>query len=203
LLVVIPPLGVANSLFGLPHLPHDAGTTWCQLCPARTVLPVFTGNTSELAIDFSTNTTLVLSAVGMLMLGVFLVGSFVKRRFFCLLCPMSALQHLFGRLALLRLRKDGARCTTCGNCARACDIGIPEIATDLENTNMTTSNCMLCMKCVAVCPETDCLQATFLGFPVYRATAEGFFARMGEPGSSAPKAGPGGGGHAGPGETPS
>jgi Pyruvate/2-oxoacid:ferredoxin oxidoreductase delta subunit len=200
LLVVIPPLGVANSLFGLPRLPHDAGATWCQLCPARTLLPLFTGRTSELAIDFSTTTMVVLSSLGLLMLGVFLVGSFVKRRFFCLLCPMSALQHLFGRLALLRLSKDGARCTRCGNCARACDIGIPEIATDLETTNMTTSNCMLCLKCVAVCPETDCLQATFVGFPVYRATAAGFFARMGESGLVAPKAGLGNASQVGNGE---
>jgi polyferredoxin len=197
LLVVIPPLGVANSLFGLPRFSRDAGLTWCQLCPARTVLPLFVGDASELAIDFSTNTKLVLSTLGLLMLGVFLVGSFVKRRFFCLICPMSALQHIFGRLALLRLRKDGARCTKCGNCSRACDIGIPEIATDIEKKNMTTSNCMLCLKCVAVCPETDCLEATFLGIPVYRATAEGFFARMGDPGPVASKADPGGVGHAG------
>jgi ferredoxin-type protein NapH len=197
LLVLIPPLGVANSLFGLPRFSHDAGTTWCHICPARTLLPLFAGDTSELTVDFSSTTKVVLTTLGLVTLGVFLVGAFFKRRFFCLMCPMSALQYVFGRLGLLRLRKDGAKCTKCGNCARACDIGIPEIATELEKKNMTTANCMLCLKCVAVCPETGCLQATFLGAPIYRATADGFFVRMGRRASTTsttPTSRPGGAG---------
>ena len=60
--------------------------------------------------------------------GIFLVGSFVKKRFFCFFCPMSALQFLFSRIGLLRLIKDGDKCTRCGNCSRVCDVGIKEIA---------------------------------------------------------------------------
>jgi hypothetical protein len=36
---------------------------------------------------------------------------------------------------------------------------------------------MLCLKCVAACPEDGCLKASFLGLPLYESTAEGFFTR--------------------------
>lgn len=178
-LLILIPLGMSNSFAGLPRLSHDFSTPFCMICPGRTVLPLFSGDVSQLVVDFSSKTKTVLTGLGMAVTGVFFAGSFVKKRFFCLFCPMSALHYIFSKAALLRLRKDGGRCTRCGNCYRVCDVGIREIADDLVSTDIVKDDCMMCFKCVAACPEEGCLRVTFIGLPVYESTEEGFFRRMG------------------------
>lgn len=177
-LLILLPMAMGNSLFGLPTLNHDFGVPFCMICPGRTMLPAMTGDFSQLAIDFSSRTKLVLTVLGLAVTGLFLVGSFVKKRFFCLFCPMSGFHYIFSRGALFRLKKDGSKCSCCGNCYRACDMGIRAIADDLESKNIVKDDCMLCLKCVEVCPEEGCLTASFLGLPVFTATEEGFFKRQ-------------------------
>ena len=169
---------MSNSVFGLPKLSHDFEVPFCMICPGRTILPVFSGDFSQLVIDFSSKTKLVFTALGMSITGIFLAGAFFKRRFFCLFCPMSAFHYIFHKAALLRLSKQGEKCTRCGNCYRACDMGIRAIADDVENKNIVKDDCMMCLKCVAACPEEGCLKVSWLGLPVYESTEEGFFKRM-------------------------
>ncbi len=176
-LLVVIPLGMSNSLFGLPLLSHDLGAPFCQICPGRVITPLFIGDISQVNIDFTNTTTMVMSALGILVLALFFVGSYFKKRFFCFFCPMSALHSLFSRIGFLRLNKKGENCTRCGNCYRVCDVGIKAIADDLEHTFMVKDDCMMCLKCVEACPENDCLKATFLSVPVYSSTEEGFFKR--------------------------
>jgi len=176
-LLVIIPLGMSNSLFGLPLLSHDLGAPFCQICPGRVITPLFIGDISQVTIDFTNTTTMVMSTLGILVLALFFVGSYFKKRFFCFFCPMSALHSLFSRIGFLRLNKKGENCTRCGNCYRVCDVGITAIADDLEHTFMVKDDCMMCLKCVEACPENDCLKATFLSMPVYSSTEEGFFKR--------------------------
>jgi polyferredoxin len=177
-LLILLPLGMSNSVFGLPKLNHDFAVPFCMICPGRTLLPAFTGNFSQLTIDFSSTTKLVFTSLGMAITGIFLVGAFFKKRFFCLFCPMSAFHYIFHKAALLRFSKRGEKCTRCGNCSRVCDMGIREIADDVESKNIVKDDCMMCLKCVAACPEENCLRVTFLGLPVYASTEEGFFKRM-------------------------
>ena len=177
-LLILFSLGISNSLFGMQKLSEEFSTSYCMICPGRTVLPLFTGDMSQLVIDFSSKTKTVLTGLGMAVTGLFFTGAFVKKRFFCLLCPMSALQYIFSKAGFLRLKKDGMKCTRCGNCYRVCDVGIREIADDLESTMIVQDDCMMCLKCVSACPEKGCLKATFLGLPVYEATEQGFFKRM-------------------------
>lgn len=176
-LLILIPMGMGNSFAGLPKLNHDFGVPFCMICPGRTVLPLFTGDFSQLAVDFSSRTKMVLTALGMAITGLFVTGAFVKRRFFCLFCPMSAFHYIFSRLGLLRLTKNGARCTRCGNCSRVCDVGIRAIADDIESKNIVKDDCMMCFKCVEACPEDNCLKASFLGVPLYESTSAGFFKR--------------------------
>ena len=180
LLLILIPMAMGNSFFGLGKLSHDFGVPFCMVCPGRTVMPVFVGDFSQLAIDFSSKTKMVFTALGMLVTGMFFVGSFLKKRFFCLFCPMSAFHYIFHKAGFLRLTKVGSKCTKCGNCYRACDMGIRAIAEDLESNNIVKDDCMMCLKCVAVCPEEGCLKASWLGMPVYEATEEGFYLRMGD-----------------------
>ena len=177
ILLVLIPLGMGNSFFGLPRLSHEFATPYCMICPGRTVLPLFTGDASQMTLDVSSMPKMILTALGMTVTGLFFVGSFVKRRFFCLFCPMSALQFLFSKAGLLRLTKDGSKCTRCGNCYRVCDVGIREIADEINLKNIVQDDCMMCFKCVAACPEEECLKVSFLGATLYMATEEGFYKR--------------------------
>lgn len=177
-LLILLPMSMGNSMAGLPKLNHDFSVPFCMICPGRTLLPLFNGDLSQLVIDFSSKTKLTLTALGMIVTGLFLVGSFAKRRFFCLYCPMSAFHFFFSKLGLLRLGKNGANCTRCGNCYRACDVGIREIADDVVSRNIVKEDCMMCFKCIEVCPEKQCLHASFLGLKFYESTPEGFFKRM-------------------------
>ncbi len=172
-LLVLLPLAMGNHL-----LSHEFGTPFCMICPGRTILPLFNGDTSQLMVDFSSKTKMILTALGMAVTGLFFVGSFVKDRFFCLFCPMSALHYIFSKVSPLRLIKDGAKCTKCGNCYRACDVGIREIADDVTSKNILKEDCIMCLKCVAACPEEGCLKVSLLGAPIYTATEEGFFGRV-------------------------
>ena len=179
-LLILIPMAIGNSFFGLPKLGHDWGVPFCMICPGRTVLPLFTGDVSQLVVDFSSKTKMVLTTLGMAVTGLFFAGSFVKPRFFCLFCPMSAFQYIFSKAGLLRLIKDGDKCTRCGNCFRACDVGIRAIADDVESKNIVKDDCMMCFKCVEVCPEQGCLKVKFLAWHLYESTIEGFFKRMDE-----------------------
>jgi len=178
-LLLLIPLGMSNSFFGLPEVSHDMSAPFCQVCPGRTILPLFSGDTSEIFIDFTSKTTIIMSSLGILFMALFFVGSFFKKRFFCFFCPMSALQYLFSRIGVLRLTKDGSKCTRCGNCSRVCDIGITEIADDILSKNIVKDDCMMCFKCVEACPEEDALSVKVFNFDIFTATEKGFFKRYG------------------------
>ncbi len=176
-LLIIIPLGMSNSIFGLPHISHDMSAPFCQVCPGRVVTPLLSGDTSQLVIDFTNPTTMIMSSLGIIVLALFFIGSFFKKRFFCFFCPMSALHFLFSKIAFLRLNKIGENCTKCGNCYRVCDVGIKEIAEDIDHKYMVKDDCMLCLKCIEACPENDCLEVAFIKMPLFTSTEEGFFKR--------------------------
>lgn len=178
-LLILLPIGIGNSFFGLPKLTSDLAVPFCQICPAKPLLPIFDGNFNHIFIDFSSNTRLVLSSLSMIILGLFFAASFLKSRFLCSYCPMSALASLFDKIGLLSLKKDSQKCTRCGNCARVCPMEIREVAEDRERTNMVTQDCMLCMRCIEACPEDNALRATFAGLTIFPSSAKGFLKRQG------------------------
>ena len=184
ILLVLIPFGMSNSIAGLPTIPEEMATPFCKICPGRMIIPAFTGDFSQWTLDLSTKTAMVMTGLGMLVLGVFFIGAFFNKRFFCFFCPMSALHSLFSNVSLLKLKKDGDKCTRCGDCYRVCDMQIKEIADDVERKTLVEDDCMMCLKCVAACPEEGCLKATFVGIPIYESTEQGFFKRMNQRGKS-------------------
>ena len=122
---------------------------------------------------------MVLTTLGIIFTGLFFVGSFVKKRFFCFFCPMSAFHFIFSRYSILRLTKEGSKCTTCGDCYTVCDMQIKEIADDVKSKNILMDDCTLCMKCVAACPEEDALHVDIGPIKFFSSTKEGFAKRMG------------------------
>jgi polyferredoxin len=168
-------------------LPVALGAGWigpewraafCEICPGRMITPLFVGDVSQWTIDFSSKTSMILTALGMIITGMFIAGSFVKKRFFCFFCPMGALQYTFSKFAIIRLKKDGGKCTKCGDCYTVCDMQIKDIADDVEDKNILRDDCILCMKCIAACPEEGCLEAKMAGFTIFQSTKEGFAKRM-------------------------
>ena len=173
-IVILVPL-----LMGIGALGSDWSAAFCKMCPARIISPMFSGDFSQWAIDFSTKTAMVLTAIGMIFAGLFLVGSFVKKRFFCFFCPMSALHYIFSNFLFVQLKKDGSKCTRCGDCYSVCDMQIKDIADDVTSTNILRDDCIMCLKCVAACPEEDALHFDILKLRAFSSTKEGFEKRMG------------------------
>lgn len=171
-LMILIPLGIGGGWFS-----RDMGTPFCLICPGRMILPMFTGDFSQFTIDFSSKTALVMTALGVGITGLFLAGSFVKKRFFCFFCPMSALHYLISKPALLKLKKDGDKCTRCGDCYTVCDMEIKEIADDIKTKNIMMDDCILCLKCVAACPEPGALKVNFASVTFFESTEEGFLKR--------------------------
>ncbi len=172
-LLLLIPLGIGGGFWS-----HDWGAPFCQICPGRVILPLFTGDPEQLTVDFSSVGTTLLTGGGMFIAGLFIAGSFFKKRFFCFFCPMSALHYLIAKPALLKLKKEGAKCTKCGNCFNVCDMEIRAIADDIERTEIMTDDCTLCLKCVAACPEPGALKVEFARINIFEATEDGFLKRM-------------------------
>jgi len=173
-IVIIFPLFV-----GLGWLDGEWRAAFCKMCPGRLLTPLFVGDVSQWSIDFSSKTSIFLTSFGIAFATLFLVGSFIKKRFFCFFCPMSAMHYIFSPFALLRLKKDGEKCTKCGDCYRVCDMQILDIAEDVESVNILRDDCVFCLKCVAACPEEDALKVDIVKWTIFKSTKGGFAKRMG------------------------
>ena len=130
------------------------GGNFCNFCPAIALTPVAAG----LSVS--------LYASGFLMVFV-LIASFFKRRFFCTICPLGYLMGLAYRVQPFRITKDCTACTECGACYEACPMGIKQLYTEREKTDVTDVSCIMCGECVRCCPEDRALSLTFLGKGVY------------------------------------
>lgn len=142
-----------------------AGLDFCNICPAVTLSPAFSGF----------KTTVYIS--GFVMLFV-LIGSFFKSRFFCNICPLGLIMGLFHKASLVCLKKDCTACTECGACYNACPMGIKTIYTEREKVNVTDINCIMCGECIRNCPEDNALKMTLAGKPIYTSSREKFMKRF-------------------------
>ncbi len=94
--------------------------------------------------------------------------SFKVRRFWCRFCPTGisiAAANRFKRfrwMPLLRLSKNGEKCTKCGICQRVCPVQVTEVY-EKKDGAMDTSMCTLCLRCLEMCPEKDCLSLGVAG----------------------------------------
>ncbi|MBC3803307.1 4Fe-4S binding protein [Acetobacterium fimetarium] len=137
------------------------GGNFCNFCPALTVSPAFAGFRVSVFLS------------GFMMILV-LVSGFFKRRFFCNICPLGYLMGLFHRISLFKIKKDCQSCTECGACYEACPMGIKEIYTEREKTDVTTADCIMCGACIDKCPENNALSMSFGGIKFYRASRKTF-----------------------------
>jgi len=94
------------------------------------------------------------------------IGSFAIRRVWCRFCPTGASLAVVNRFKgfkwapSLHLDKDEEKCTKCGICKRVCSVQVTDVY-EQKGGKINTSMCMLCLRCVEMCPYEDCLKVKF------------------------------------------
>jgi ferredoxin-type protein NapH len=99
--------------------------------------------------------------------------SFKFRRFWCRFCPTGVSIAIVNRLKqfkwvpLLHLNKDEVKCTKCGICKRVCHVQVTEVY-EKKGGDISTSMCILCLRCVEMCPYEGCLKLNFEGKTLFK-----------------------------------
>jgi len=131
---------------------------FCKICPGQQVCPVASGGpaayaglpTRDWGYGFYRYACLAL-------LVLFIFGFLVFRRLWCMMCPMGMVLGIFNRGALFRMVKEPLKCNRCGVCAEVCPMGIDTVRSEMQSADVGTFDCVLCMRCVDMCPRDGCL----------------------------------------------
>ena len=109
----------------------------------------------------------------LIFLALIFVGSFFIRRVWCRFCPTGVSIAVVNRLKgfkwtpMLHLDKNETKCTKCGICKRVCPVQVTEVY-EQKGGKIMTSMCMLCLRCVEMCPYEDCLRVNLGGKTVFK-----------------------------------
>jgi polyferredoxin len=151
----------------LGWLSRDFGLAFCNICPAKSLMPLFTGDPHYIGLDAAGGARTVFSVLLCLVTGGMLAGMFFKDRFFCLVCPMLALINLLSRLHLLRLVKDVKACQGCGNCRRNCAMNNETIYRERKRKRVHDPDCLGCFNCGESCASDRSLTVAFGPFKLF------------------------------------
>jgi polyferredoxin len=112
-------------------------------------------------IRYSSENFVIVNAL--IFLGLTTIGSLLFRRVWCRFCPTGASIAVLNRFKgftwspMLHLDKTETKCTKCGVCKRVCPVQVNEVY-EKKGGKIKTSMCMLCLRCVEMCPYEDCLK---------------------------------------------
>jgi ferredoxin-type protein NapH len=101
--------------------------------------------------------------ISVVFVGLTLIGSFFTRRLWCRFCPTGVSLGVLNRFKgfkwapLLHIEKDEEKCTKCGVCKRVCPVQVTEVY-EQKGGKINTSQCMLCARCVEMCPYEGTLK---------------------------------------------
>lgn len=154
---------------------------FCQVCPVRPlsvsidivlgvmrpewVFPQTAGMFYELGLYITSINVTILILVTVL--------SFAYRRLWCRICPLGGLIALFNRFipfrwaSVIRLDKVEEKCTSCGICKRVCPTQVTEVY-EKNKGDVTASDCILCLRCVEMCPHEGCLRVMVADKPLIK-----------------------------------
>jgi polyferredoxin len=165
-------LGLGPVLIELEIMHPDFYLPFCQICPGKSLLPLFEGETKYLTLELTNSITLALSASLMVISGLTGGLSFFRERFFCIFCPMLALFNILRPLAMIRLVKSPSLCQGCGACSRMCPMDIEEMWHEREDGAKQQGECLGCGTCVEACSAEKCLSLKFLGKTIVSSSPE-------------------------------
>jgi Pyruvate/2-oxoacid:ferredoxin oxidoreductase delta subunit len=154
---------------------------FCQFCPMKPLCILLESSVGLIRFEWIAQVTTgqfyelgyFVTSTNMIVLGVVTAVSFFYRRAWCRICPLGALIAFFNRfppfkwVSVFRLNKLEEKCTKCGICKRVCPTQVTEVY-DKRGGDVTTTNCIMCMRCVEMCPEKDALQLKAAGKTVLR-----------------------------------
>jgi ferredoxin-type protein NapH len=148
----VPPFGALfefqGAFFSFPYVGEIAAATYGS------------GFTFPLAVTF---------------VAVTVAASFKVRRFWCRFCPTGISLAVINRfkgfkwVPLLHLCKVEEKCTKCGICKRVCPTQVVEVY-DKKGGRIDTSMCVLCLRCVEMCPYEGCLKLEIAGKTLFKSS---------------------------------
>lgn len=162
--IIFSSLGI-STLIGMPNFAQYQCylfLPYCQICPARLICPLF-GFIKPSWKDFSTIVPAVFTLLAWIVLAIFIAAFYWGRRVWCHLCPVGLINSFFNRGCGVELRKKAIKCNKCGYCADACPMGLTNMYEEDEDRIFNQNGCIMCMKCVEICPREDCLSVRFFG----------------------------------------
>jgi ferredoxin-type protein NapH len=87
-------------------------------------------------------------------IGVVLAYTLQDNRAFCkYICPITVLQKITSRFALLKIAGDAEKCNDCGACDKMCPMDIRVSEYVLSEKRVLSTECILCFECVNVCAK--------------------------------------------------
>ncbi len=135
---------------------------FCMICPGREFCALASGGLPALQPLPSWDFLFGFFRIAAILLLIFFMASFfMMRRLWCSFCPMGTAGGFFNRIAFLRLKKNPLKCNGCGVCADVCPMDIERVRDEIKKTDISSGECLLCMKCVNKCPQNGCLSAEF------------------------------------------
>jgi polyferredoxin len=161
--VLLAYLALGPILITLGLLHPDFYLPFCQICPGKSLLPLFEGQTRYLTAELTNGVTASLSVALMAISGLSVAGMFLKERFFCYFCPMLAIFKLLAPLSAMRLVKTPEVCQGCATCRRACPMDIDDLWHERRPGPAKAGECLGCAGCLASCPSDGALSMRFLG----------------------------------------
>jgi len=142
---------------------------FCKMCPSQQICPMINAGPAGYPPLPGTEWAFGFFRYGcLIVLALYVLCFAAARRLWCRFCPMGMISGLFNRGGSFMLRKDAKRCNGCGMCAEACPMNIGKVRDEMQESNVSTYDCVLCLRCVAVCPRDGCLALEHEGHEVTR-----------------------------------
>jgi ferredoxin-type protein NapH len=171
--------GFSNAEGGL--VTNHLSAPFCVICPMRPLCTLSEMGLGYMSANYAFGIItgpfytlgFYVSSINLIVFGVVTALSLAYRRFWCRICPLGGLTALFSsyrpfkKVALTKLVKSEEKCTHCGVCKRACPTQVTEIY-DKAGGDVTTSACILCVRCVEMCPYEGALEIKFAGKTVVK-----------------------------------
>ncbi len=149
---------------------------FCQVCPMKPLCILAETSVGLLKPEWVFGPTTgqfwqlgqYITSLNLAVFAVVVAAAFFFRRSWCRVCPLGALIGVFNRyppfkwISGVKLEKAEEKCTKCGVCKRVCPSQVTEVY-EKKGGDVTSAKCLLCLRCVEMCPEKECLKFKFAG----------------------------------------